>query len=83
MGVKGDTYKSLEDFDLGLEAIPVLNLGAQNDLDGSSLSRFLVNRPAHFAIRALAQLLYQEKGEIIASHEPKHLPRFLSRRRRQ
>jgi len=48
----------LEDPDLGLEALPVLDLGPGDCLDSSPLSIFAMRAPTDFAIGALAERLF-------------------------
>ena len=54
------TYELLKDPDLGLEALPVLDLGSRDLLDGAALPRLDMCCRANVTIGALAQGLPSE-----------------------
>ena len=56
-----DTYELLQDLDFGLEALPVSNLRAWDDLDGPLLPVFSVSSRTDLAISTLAQFLSNSK----------------------
>ena len=49
----------LQNLDLSLESVPVLDLGASDHLDSSSLAAIVVSGSSYFTVRALAKLLYK------------------------
>ena len=60
------TYELLEDFDLGLETVPVLYLGAGDQLDGPALAVLAMDASADFAISAFSELLkVTKRGKVI------------------
>ena len=55
--ISGTSYHCLQNLDLSLEALPVLDLGSGDLLDGSLLAGVSVGGGADSSIGALAKLL--------------------------
>ena len=63
------TYELLKNFDFSLEAIPISNLGARDDLDCSFLTVFSVDSSTDFTVCSLAKLLKKEKFNYLDSNK--------------